>query len=441
MGIIDLYMNATDRVFAMLDRALKAIFWAALILLFLRPSTLRLATPFGHVSLTSAKNIVIVFCFFWLALAFARPHRYFVRAGLGLPLALFLAASCLSAFASPFGPAKERWAAVLEAACYGLFFYGSLYLFRGPVRARSAAITLVVVAAGVAAVDLAYHARAGLAFIVDQKYPLWDGKNALGLFMAIALALGASLGSPPSRARSRAAWALAPVLFLIFLCAVYSYSRAAWLAMAGATLAMALLRSWKWVWLLVAAAIVLAFLPNHRVVRRLFATGKARDRTAAWRVVVWKDAARMIRARPLLGVGPGEFRRACDAYEDRDAPTRRLARTRDGLRYREHAHNLVLQVAAETGLAGLAAFLWGAALVARAAARGARAGPGLAAGVAAALAAFAAYSCVDCSWTGRFTGSSFMHINLIVALLAAMACAAAKSQIPNPKSQHNGMQG
>ena len=90
---------------------------------------------------------------------------------------------------------------------------------------------------------------------------------------------------------------------------------------------------------------------------------------------------------------------------------------------------------------GLAAFLWGATLVARAAARGARAGPGLAAGIAAALAAFAAYSCVDCSWTGRFTGSSFMHINLIVALLAAMAYATEKSQIPNPKSKNNGIQG
>lgn len=426
-------MTASDRVFAKLDRALTAVFWTALVILFLRPSTLRLSTPFGHASLSSAKNIAIAFGLFWLALAVARPRRYIVRAGLAGPLALFLAAGGISALASSYGPAGERWTALLEAACYGLFFYGSLYVLRGSARARAAAMALVAAAAAVAAVDLAYHARAGLAFIVDQKYPLWDGKNALGLFMAIALALGVSLAPPPSRAGAWAAAALA--LVLIFLCALYSYSRAAWLAMVAAALAMALLRSWKWIWLLLAAAVLLTALPNHRIVRRAFATGNSRDRTATWRVVVWKDAVRMIRANPILGVGPGEFRRACGDYEDINAPTRHLPRDKAGLRYRDHAHNLPLQVAAETGLAGLAALLWGATLVARAAVRGARGMGGLAAGIAAALAAFAAYSCVDCSWTGRFTGSSFMHINLIVALLAAMAYSGAALRSSDLKSR------
>ena len=38
-------------------------------------------------------------------------------------------------------------------------------------------------------------------------------------------------------------------------------------------------------------------------------------------------------------------------------------------------------------------------------------------GIAAALAAFLVFSLVDCSWTGSFTGGSFMHINLTIILL------------------------
>ena len=422
-------MTTSDRVFSALDRMLAAVFWAALALLFLRPSRLHFATPFGTLSITSAKNLVIAFCGLWLALAVARPRRYIVRTPLDLPLALFFAVSALSAFASPFGPPRERWDAILEAACYALFFHGSLCLFRGTVRPRATAIALVAAAAAVAALDLVYHARVGLTRMVDQGYPFWDGKNALGLYMALALALGISLLPSPARP---AAWTSAALaLLLICLCAVYSYSRAAWLAVVAAAGALALLRSWKWIWLVVAAAVVLAILPSGRVARRLAATGHARDHTALWRLVVWKSAVRMVRARPLLGAGPGEFRRACAAHEDRDAVLPRPAQTKAGLRYREHAHNLPLQVAAETGLVGLAALLWGAVLVARAAARGARASPGLASGVAAALMAFGAFSLVDCSWTGRFSGSSFLHINLVVALLAAMAFRGAAPRIPD----------
>ena len=420
----------SGRILGALDRLLAALFWAALALVFLRPSSLRFPTPFGRVSLTSAKNISVAFSLLWLACAVARPRRYFVSAGLGAPLALFMAASALSAAASPFGPARERWAAVAEAGFYAAFFHGALRLLRDSGRARAAAAAMVAAAAVVAAVDLAHHARAGLAFIVDQGYPLWDGKNALGLFMAIALPIGLSL--PAARRRGGApAAALAPALLLILLCALYSYSRAAWLALGAAALCLAALRSWRWIWLPVAAAVALAFPPPHRLGRRPAATGMARDRTAAWRVVVWRDAALMIRDRPILGVGPGEFRRACAVYEDRGGPAPGPARSRDALRYREHAHNLFLQVGAETGLAGLAALIGAGALAARAAARWARASPGLGSGTAAALAAFAAYSLADSTWSGRFSGSSFMHINLVAAVLAAMSFNGAHSA-PGP---------
>ena len=54
-------MTTHDRLFAALDRLLAAVFWAVLVLLFLRPSAFRLATPLGSLSITSAKNIAVAF--------------------------------------------------------------------------------------------------------------------------------------------------------------------------------------------------------------------------------------------------------------------------------------------------------------------------------------------------------------------------------------------
>ena len=99
------------------------------------------------------------------------------------------------------------------------------------------------------------------------------------------------------------------------------------------------------------------------------------------RVFMWQTALRMIQDRPLLGHGINTF----------------MANYLDywvgGERQPRYAHNSYLQMAAETGLIGLAAFLWLLWLLRRAIERGLRAGSGaddrgLLAGLAAALLAF-----------------------------------------------------
>lgn len=419
------------------DRLLIVLFYATLVLLFLRPSFLRFSTPLGSISLTSVKNISFLFCCAWFLAALAAPRRYFARCGLEAPLALILAAGCLSALLSRLGPASERWSAVLEYIFYCVFFYASLHLLRGPVNARGVVVILFVLAAIVAAADLVYHYRAGIWVILDADYPFWDGKNALGLYMVIALSAGASLLSPPRRGekavgegttRPRRLWRrvlVLPGMFLIFLNLVYSYSRGAWVAAAGATLTFGLLRSWKWIALLLAAMAALCFLPHNKAFHRFRSIPRMADGNVAKRLSVWKGASAMIASRPLTGYGPGEFRTAYDHYGSDPRRKRAAELPKEHGRYREHAHNLFLQVGAEAGVAAVGGLVWAIVVVLRAGLLRLRREPGDAVvkSALAALGAFLAFSLVDCSWTGRFSGSSFLHINLIVALLAAILLA------------------
>jgi putative inorganic carbon (HCO3(-)) transporter len=222
----------------------------------------------------------------------------------------------------------------------------------------------------------------------------------------------------------------APVLaglFAIFLGLVYCYSRGAWLAMGGAMLALGLLRSWRIVLYLLIAVLLLSALPHNKLSRRFKSIWQMRDGNIAKREKVWSNSMKIIEAHPLLGVGPGEFRNASVMY---DAAVLNAISGGGGkklMRLHEHAHNLFLQIAAETGIAGIISFLWLMIRIIMLAAQRFKNGRGaggseLITPIIAALAAFTVYSLVDCTWTGRFSGSSFMHLNLLTAMLIAILC-------------------
>lgn len=435
--------TSNDRCLDILDRLSLCLFYPALVLIFLRPSWLKFHTPLGRVSVTSAQNVVIAFCLIWFLAFLLNPRRYFTPGAVGGPLLSFLTANFISAVLSPFGSLSERLDAVMEIVLYGAFFYASLYVFRTSVDGRRVVRLLFIAAVVVAVVDVSYHYHHGMWKMIDRGYPFWDGKNALGLFMVLALSMSAALLARPGDARTGSGWRSAvilPGLFAMFLCAVYSYSRGAWVALIGAAVLFALLRSWRLVALLAVAVMALAYLPHGRALKRFASIAQMRDRNVEKRLVVWKDALLMIRARPLVGVGPGEFRNACRRFE-RAADTRSAARApQEKLIYRDHAHNLALQVGAESGILGLLALGWAGAAVFQAVCARMRnasdpAARSMAQCIAAALVAFLIFSLTDCSWTGRFSGSSFMHVNFIVVLMVAMLYAIQEPKLEtlNPK--------
>ena len=99
-----------------------------------------------------------------------------------------------------------------------------------------------------------------------------------------------------------------------------------------------------------------------------------------WRVELGRAALRMFRSSPVFGIGVGRFWEQSGEFIDE--PFRRFVP-------RENAHNNYLQILAELGAAGLIAFLWLLATVARGAwARRRRGSDAILAGTAAGMVAF-----------------------------------------------------
>ena len=105
-----------------------------------------------------------------------------------------------------------------------------------------------------------------------------------------------------------------------------------------------------------------------------------RDFSIAMRRIIWADSLDLIWSNPLLGTGPGNFELHLPSHRTvaRHREWSELMGDRQHIAYR--AHNDYLEQAAETGVVGLAAFLWmlgsliwaGAAMVRRRAANPAR---------------------------------------------------------------------
>lgn len=79
-----------------------------------------------------------------------------------------------------------------------------------------------------------------------------------------------------------------------------------------------------------------------------------RDTSVRLRLLIWRDTIPMILERPLLGHGPDNFTGPFMRHQGEDL----RAILSYNVLYMDKPHNQILQVAATTGLLGLAAYLW-----------------------------------------------------------------------------------
>lgn len=146
-------------------------------------------------------------------------------------------------------------------------------------------------------------------------------------------------------------WFLVGLVALLSIAAlILTYTRSMWIVMLLViTIFVVLQKSW---WPAIAAAVLIAGLGlglvTSSVIRdRAYELTKLQhDASLESRFGVWGGALAMVRDRPLLGVGAKCFMASRGKYQIPDGPT--------DLR---QAHNQVLNVVAETGIIGLAAFL------------------------------------------------------------------------------------
>jgi hypothetical protein len=166
----------------------------------------------------------------------------------------------------------------------------------------------------------------------------WD---FFGVYLAASLVIGASVGGT---------WPLLGNLVLL-AAMLFCRSRGAWLAL-GAVAILGFLvvgdrivRRWQARAIVVMLALVLVSLSGWSYVREQWQTDV--------RPLIWKATISMIAARPILGHGFGTYVAVYPQYRLPQYFLRPKATN-----VTDHAHNELLEIAAEQGLVGLAATLW-----------------------------------------------------------------------------------
>jgi len=172
-----------------------------------------------------------------------------------------------------------------------------------------------------------------------------------GLVAAMAL-----LALPIMLAGSRAAWLSYAIVLVVIAWRETRDARRFFLAIAALALAAAAVFAAAWHG---------SMRLDARVERSLIAlrgTESAIDEASAGRVRIWRTARAMIQAHPLTGVGARGFRYAYPHYAEAGDDFVDDASDTGA----SHAHQIVLEVLSETGIVGLAFWLFGTAFALRA---------------------------------------------------------------------------
>lgn len=137
-------------------------------------------------------------------------------------------------------------------------------------------------------------------------------------------------------------------LALINVALVATLTRSAWVALAVAVALFLVLTRPRWLLAYLPVAVILLLLAPRLVVERIGSITDLSDVTNYDRLCMLEAGCKMVRERPLFGIGPNLVKERYPIYRHPTAP--RL--------WVPHLHDTLLELTAERGLTSLAAFLW-----------------------------------------------------------------------------------
>ena len=278
-----------------------------------------------------------------------------------LPLALFVAGTVISlAFstnpAAGFPQIKKLYLllvlAVIVTAVRSTKHVRTMFLWCAVAATSSAAWSLVQFWRKLhAARDLhqpfyTYYVGARITGFMSH-WMTFGGQMSIALMLLIAVLMFAP---PPPKWR----WAGLAAVAVMSTGLVLAFTRGMWFAAAAGFLY--LLARWrpKWLFAVPVVAAVAFFAAPHAVQERVESVYQPHGTLDSnqHRVVTWRTGLEMIKAHPLLGVGPEHVGREFQQYVPADIP-RPLPEGWYG-----HLHNIYLQYAAERGIPVLCFMLW-----------------------------------------------------------------------------------
>jgi O-antigen ligase len=306
--------------------------------------TLFLAIGAIQFSIAAGQILIAVAAVCWIAMLVRGDERIDVPR-MFWPLMAYAALTLVSAAFSP-----QPRVSLVDCKQLALFALVPMtYRFMTGRRAH----TMVTVLLSFGAVSAAYG-------IVQYGILHYDSlgqrpQGTLGHYMTysglLMLVIGTALARVLFATRDRT-WALL-VLPALIVAVSLTLTRNAWVGVCAAAALLFVLKDFRLLAVLPVVAIVFVLFAPTTVTARFTSIFNPRDPTNRDRLAMAREGQHMIRAHPLLGVGPNMVQPLYQEYRDPDAVER----------VNPHLHNVPLQIAAERGLPALAAWLTFVALL------------------------------------------------------------------------------
>jgi O-antigen ligase len=277
---------------------------------------------------------------FWDEIPWRNPYTW--------PALLLLAAATLDVI---FAPDRRAAAGLWKAYFVEPVAAGAVVAAIASVRERARLLlaglalggTLALLAnIGLEGADLLHH----VLNTVTPQVAIYNTANAIPLYQEPLLSFALAIALLGDDRRERLVAGAYALLALVGI--ALSYSRAGWITAVVVAMFVLLFSRRRWLVALPVAAAGLLFALSSSVRARVLVEFSGGDKnTLLLRLPLWRSTLAMLVHRPLLGGGLAGFRQSVEPYRD---PA-----------YHEpliYPHNLLLNFWTETGLLGLAAFLW-----------------------------------------------------------------------------------
>jgi O-antigen ligase len=263
----------------------------------------------------------------------AVPHFFW-------PLVAYAAVTLVSAAFSP-----EPRVSLLACKQMVLFLIVPL-VYRFATGARAPIMVTVIVSFAAASAAVGIFQYGILHYDNLHQRP----QGTLGHYMTysglLMLVIGVALARVLFGKRDRT-WA-ALVMPALAVAVALTFTRSAWVGTCAAAALLLALKDFRLVALLPIVAAAFFAVAPPAITARFMSIFDRNNLTNRDRVAMLREGEHMIRARPLVGVGPNMVEVVYADYRDPDAVQT----------INPHLHNVPIQIAAERGLPALAVWIW-----------------------------------------------------------------------------------
>lgn len=173
-----------------------------------------------------------------------------------------------------------------------------------------------------------------------RMFSTLENPNLFGayLLMVISIVCPFVLGEKNIKKKT----GLAIFLFVLLICLALTYSRGAWLSLAGILVGLTIFYDKRFGFLFLLVPLILFFY-HGQIAERFISLFSGEDTSLSLRLALWESTIAMIEEHPLLGIGWGSYWLAYPDYNFFIEDTRVII---------FHAHDMYLHIPAEVGLPG-----------------------------------------------------------------------------------------